>query len=181
MKVHCEVWIATALLHCELPGREGFSRDEILQRACKLHPDMPCRPGVGIHISQHCIANKKPNPNDYRMLYRREDRTFRLFRRGDAYHPQRANGRITPRLEDIPARYLSLLDWYRSEYDTTSGSGSSRDPDDDPLLQLVGLGKDVWERLGGGDAVIRWLRSDTPTTPPWEAGEAKAENDKRQE
>jgi hypothetical protein len=40
----------------------------------------------------------------------------------------------------------------------------------DPLMKLKGLGKEVWKELGGGDAVIDWLRSDKPTTPPWERG-----------
>jgi len=37
-------------------------------------------------------------------------------------------------------------------------------------MKLKGLGKEVWKELGGGDAVIDWLRSDKPTTPPWERG-----------
>jgi hypothetical protein len=44
--------------------------------------------------------------------------------------------------------------------------------DDDPLMELVGLGADVWKRLGGGDAVIAWLRSDEVIPPPWEKREA---------
>lgn len=44
--------------------------------------------------------------------------------------------------------------------------------EDDPLLQLVGLGADVWTQLGGGDAFIAWLRSDTVTPPLWEENDA---------
>jgi hypothetical protein len=40
----------------------------------------------------------------------------------------------------------------------------------DPLMQLRGLGKEVWQRLGGGDAVIEWLRSDEVVPPPWAKG-----------
>jgi hypothetical protein len=38
---------------------------------------------------------------------------------------------------------------------------------EDPLMKLKGLGKEVWKELGGGDAVIDWLRSEDLTTPPW--------------
>ena len=41
-------------------------------------------------------------------------------------------------------------------------------PDDDPIRAMVGLGKDEWKRLGGGEAILRWLRSDDPDArPPW--------------
>jgi hypothetical protein len=111
------------------------------------------------------------------MLHREGDGTYRLFRRGDEYHPEREKGSATPKRKDLPETYLSLLDWYRLEYDTAGAARSPRDPADDPLLQLVGLGKDVMNSLGGGDAVIRYLRSDSPTTPPWETAESKSKSD----
>jgi hypothetical protein len=43
---------------------------------------------------------------------------------------------------------------------------------DDPLSELVGLGAEIWASLGGGDAVIAWLRSDEGIPPPWEKMEA---------
>jgi hypothetical protein len=45
--------------------------------------------------------------------------------------------------------------------------------EEDPLLALRGLGKDMWRSLGGGDAFIRWLRSDEPTPPPWESEDGR--------
>ena len=177
MKVHVETWIATALLQRENPERESFTKDEILERAYQLHPGVPCRPGVAIHISQHCLANARPNPARYRMLYRTRDGRYRLFRESDDYHPQRQKGPMTPKSADLPDDCKSLLDWYHREYLDPLMSGLPQDSKEDPLMKLKGLGKDLWKGLGGGDAVIRWLRSDARTTPPWEIADSKAKRD----
>jgi hypothetical protein len=99
------------------------------------------------------------------MLFRNADGTLRLYRSSDTFHPQRSKGRTTPRGEDLPEEYRWLLGWYRSEYDSEPAACAL---EDDPLMQLCGLGKELWQSLGGGDAVIRWLRRDEPTPPPWE-------------
>ena len=55
-----------------------------------------------------------------------------------------------------------------------SDSRESIDPkslecEDDPVLALVGLGKEYWLNLGGGEKILAWLRSDDPAArPPWE-------------
>jgi len=39
----------------------------------------------------------------------------------------------------------------------------------DPILGLIGLGRDAWRELGGGDRILAWLRSDDEDArPPWE-------------
>lgn len=169
MKVADEVWLATALLHYENRSRESFTPQEISRRAERLHPEEPCRPGVQYHVYLHCVANKAPNPAAYRMLFRLPDGTLRLYRPGDECHPGRT-GKIHPEPAGLPDEYRPMLDWYDSCYrvqaaETSAGDGSQPDFFD----RLTGLGKDTWRQLGGGDAVIRWLRSDAPDAkPPWE-------------
>jgi hypothetical protein len=61
----------------------------------------------------------------------------------------------------LPEEYRELHDWYFREYSAQRLDSE----DEDPLMELVGLGADVWKRLGGGDEFIRWQRSETPTEP----------------
>ena len=176
VKVADEVWLATALLHreCMQQGRkgDGFNKKEILKSAQSLHPEEPCRPGVTTHISQHCVANTPPNPGRYRMLYRNADGTYRLYRDGDDYHPRRNNGKSVPAPDELPEEQRDLVDWYQTAYNKARPNATAADP----LMQLKGLGKEIWRELGGGDAVIDWLRSDEPATPPWGRDAAKIES-----
>lgn len=155
MKISEQVWIATALLHREQPSRSAFEGAEILRRVSQLQPRATIQAGVNPHIYLHCVANKKPNPAKHRMLYRNADGTLRLYRQGDECHPERANGKIAPDRQDIPPEYAHLFDWYWSEY----SKPESFQPTEDTILGLQGLGKEVWEALGGGDAFIKALRS----------------------
>ena len=164
MKVSDEVWIATALLHWEQPSRTSFEASEIRDRAQALHPGEPLRAGVNPHLYLHCVANLPPNTATYRMLYRLPDKTLRLYRSTDRCDEGRAKGRTTPNESDLPANYRSLLSWYRQEYD------AKVEAEDDPVLGLIGLGKEAWKKLGGGEAILEWLRSDDPDArPPWAA------------
>ena len=52
-----EVWIATALLHREQPGKADFSLKEIEARLIREDIAGGARPGVMPHISRHCVAN----------------------------------------------------------------------------------------------------------------------------
>src|ERR1043166_5608682 len=115
IRVADEAWIATALLHIEYPERSDFRVQEILERARKEGLGGDLRPGVGIHVSYHCVANKPPNPGRYRMLFATGDGTRRLFRNGDPYDSERT-GKVTPERDEIPANYRYLLDWYEKSY-----------------------------------------------------------------
>ena len=87
IKVADEVWLATALLHRENPFAEDFSLKEIEDRAAQEDLSDERRRGVYQHIVQHCVANRPPNPNDYRMLYETRPKHRRLFRLGTATIP----------------------------------------------------------------------------------------------
>jgi hypothetical protein len=140
IKVADEVWIATALLHREHPAHPDFTIEEIIERATREHIAGPVRPGVYVHVVQHCVANRPPNPGRYRMLFETSPGRRRLFRKGDAYHPAREGAKCTPGVEDMPNGYGGLLAWYR---DWCSAATKSS-PDTDPLLGLHGSGKRLW-------------------------------------
>ena len=55
VKVADEVWISTALLHRENASATDFSIEEIVERARKEELQVPLRPGVYVHVVQHCV------------------------------------------------------------------------------------------------------------------------------
>ena len=150
------VWIATALLHMENPKREDFSKAEIRERA-KQEGFVEKTNTFQIHVNQHCVANRKPDPVNHRMLFRTSQGRRRLFREGDASSPGRA-GKITPKPEEIPSKYQYLLDWYQKWVSKrSSGSGGNSGPAIDPLLRLRGSGREIWKHEHA-DEFVRKLR-----------------------
>jgi hypothetical protein len=153
IKVADEVWVATALLHREYPNKTDFEIEEIVKRAAIEAGKEPLRPGVYVHIVQHCVANRLPNPGRYRMLVETAPGRRRLFRIGDSYHPAREGSKTTPEIEGLPEQYRDLLDWYR-------GWGQENIEDrikNDPLLALRGSGQHIWADEHA-DEYIRRLR-----------------------
>ena len=148
LSVAHEVWIATALLHREQPGRADFTLTEIVERARAEGMSQDHRPGLRPHASRHCVANVPPSPARHRMLFETGPSRRRLYRPGDPVHAGRRNGRVTPDSGTMPEAYLHLLDWYAQEWASTSQP--------DPLLALYGTGRDLWPE--GADAFVRELR-----------------------
>lgn len=143
-----EVWIAMALLHREHPKAVDFSLQEIearLEREALTEK----RPGVPVHISAHCVANKPKDRGRYRILFETAPRRRRLFRRGDPYHPSREGGKMMPARAEIPAAYHELLDWYEREW--------SPAPSGDPLLGLAERHREIWRGVDP-DSYVRELR-----------------------
>lgn len=153
VKVADEVWVVTALLHQEQPGKSDFTIEEIMERAQRENLSTKLRPGVYAHVVQHCVANRAPNSGRYRMLVETAPRHRRLFRQGDSYHPQREGAKTIPNREDIPLKYVRLLDWYR-EWNRDTLEDRIKN---DPLLALRGSGKHVWADEHA-DEYIRRLR-----------------------
>jgi len=153
IRVADEVWIATALLHKEHPDRADFEIDEIVRRATRETGREPLRPGVYVHIVQHCVANRPPNPGRYRILFETAPGRRRLFRQGDAYDPAREGTKMVPEREDIPSRYAPLLEWYQ----IWSQGGVRERIKNDPLLALYGDGEDLWADEPA-DAYVRRIR-----------------------
>ena len=153
VKVADEAWIATALLHRERPAQRDFTVEEIVERAKREARNIPFRPGVYVHVVQHCVANRPPNPGRYRMLFETAPGRRRLFRKGDNYHPAREGAKMTPRREDMPAGFDCLLDWY-NDWSVKALSAAAQE---DPLLTLRGSGKQLWAGEHA-DAYVRRLR-----------------------
>ena len=153
IKVADEVWIATALLHREHPERDDFSIEEIVQRAAKESLANGNRPSLYVHVVQHCVANRAPNPGRYRMLFETNPGRRRLFRKGDPYHAAREGAKITPNREDMPYGYHGLLSWYE-EWSAERARSASRQ---DPLLALADLGASPWADEDA-DEYVRRLR-----------------------
>lgn len=151
VKVADEVWVATALLHREHPRRSSFSIDEIVTRAQAEGLFRRLRPGVYVHAVQHCVANRPPNPGRYRMLFETSSGQRRLYRHGDPYHPDRDGAKMKPSAEDLPEKYRELLDWYE-RWSLRAARDAVKV---DPLLELVGSGRDLWSSEHSDDYVRR--------------------------
>lgn len=150
-----EVFLATALLHREHPERDDFTIQEIVGRAAKENITGNLRPGVHVHASQHCVANRAPNPLKLRMLFATGKHTRRLALPSDIGHEDRT-GKIFPDVEDVPDAYRPVLDWARERFDEALES------------------PDFWAQ--DADERVRQLRSDdllsigyTPARPPAES------------
>lgn len=110
-------WVATALLHKENPAAKDFSVAEIKERVKKEGLVDGSRSGLSIHVSQHCVANKKADPATHRILFRTVRGRRRLFRAlTDECHPDRQKGKIRPEKSDLSAPYQELVDWYDTVY-----------------------------------------------------------------
>ena len=153
IKVADETFIAIALLHREHPDRADFTIAEIVERARREGIAGELRPGVRVHATLHCVANRAPNPGRYRMLYATGEHTRRLLIAGDDIHAQRT-GKMFPDLDDVPAKYRELIEWAQVRYQS---SEAPRSRWLDGVFQLFGLGKDLW-RGEDPDEYVRKLR-----------------------
>jgi len=151
VKVADEVWIIAALLHKENPDRSDFSMEEIMDRARREKLTDLLRPGFYVHVIQHCVANRAPNPGRYRILYETSSGRRRLFRHGDTYHPEREGGKLAPSKEDMPPRFGKLLEWYLD----WCSQAVRKAADQDPLLRLRGSGRRLWAGEHADDYVRR--------------------------
>jgi hypothetical protein len=140
VKVADEVWLATALLHREHPKRSDFEIEEIKDRVTDEWGRESLRPGVYVHIVQHCVANRRPSPGRYRMLVETVPGRRRLFRTGDSYHLAREGSKTHPAVDELPEQYRDLLEWYRK----WDASAAAKRMEEDPILALVGSGKHLW-------------------------------------
>ena len=124
-----------------------------MDRAGKEFGQGTLRAGVYVHVIQHCVANRPPNPGSHRMLVETSQGRRRLFRHGDPFHPAREGGKITPSREDLPGRFANLLEWYRGWSSRSLRSAAEQDP----LLKLRGSGRKLWAGEHA-DEYVRRLR-----------------------
>ncbi len=153
VKVADEVWIITALLHQQFPSHADFSIEEIVSRCEQENLAGVLRPGVYVHVLQHCVANRPPNPGRYRMLVETALGRRRLFRPGDSYDLRREGSKTSPAKDDLPEKYGPLLDWYQNWLKHSPSS----EPTEHPLIRAARLGKHIWEGVDP-DEYVRKLR-----------------------
>ena len=156
IRVADEAWLALALLQYEHPDRGSYSAKEILDRVKAEQANPELRPGVQVHIYLHNVANAEPNSAKYRMSYKLADDTYRLYRPTDAAHPAR-KGKMIPERDELPEKYHYLLDWYEREY--CAARNTTTREEDDPILQMWGVGKEIWADTNADD-YVRDLRSN---------------------
>jgi hypothetical protein len=144
------IWIATALLHQEFCLTADFTKDEIRKKMEEegLSEGVE-RSTLSAHLDQHCVANVPPSSGKYRMLYETTPGgNLRLFRPGDLTHPgrvpRRKPSKIAPKREEIPQQYRPLLDWYETWSKQAHAPDAPINWEDDPLIRLIGSGKDIW-------------------------------------
>jgi bifunctional DNA-binding transcriptional regulator/antitoxin component of YhaV-PrlF toxin-antitoxin module len=125
MKIADSIWLATALLHRENAEASDFSVQEIIDKASSARLVDRYRPGLPVHASKHCVANKPPNPGRYRILVETTRGRRRLFKTGDSFHPDRQAGKIRPDRADLPVEYQALVDWYDQTYSNQADASSS--------------------------------------------------------
>jgi hypothetical protein len=109
------------------------------------------------------------------MLFATGKHTRRLLLAGDEVHPERT-GKIFPATNEIPEKYLPLLEWAKKRYEE-GGSGEMRGritgnagaakvmKQESPtpqgwlesLFELEGLGKEYWKDVDP-DEFVRKLR-----------------------
>ena len=155
VKVADEVWLVTALLHREYPKRDDFTIAEIVRRAQLENITGRLRPGVYVHAIQHAVANMPPSPNRYRLLFATGPDRRRLYRPGDPVNAGRSDSKSTPCRDELPARYQYLLDWYQRKF--IRRFSLQERIKNDPILKMIGLGKDIWKDEPA-DEYVRRLR-----------------------
>ena len=165
-----EVFVATALLHREQPGRADFTIQEIVNRAARENMTGELRSGVNVHASLHCVANKRPNPAKNKMLFATGKHTRRLLLPGDEVDSGRT-GKIFPDADEVPSRYLGLLEWAKARYygqggtptgETSGGTCGESNTGNalrwlESLFELEGLGREHWKGVDP-DEYVRKLR-----------------------
>src|SRR5476651_1594857 len=100
IKVADETFLVLADMHRSDPQASDFSISEILVHAREMNLNGSMRPGVEIHVRQHCVANLPPNPGRYQMLFAPSKARRRLLLPGDPIHPLR-DGKIWPEMADL--------------------------------------------------------------------------------
>jgi hypothetical protein len=150
IKVADEVWIATALLQMEHPSQADFTVEEIVERARKEKLTDSLRPGVYLHAQMHCVANRRPNPGRYRMLFETRPGHRRLYCPGDRFDPAREGSKTVPNAGEIPEKYRPLLTWHRDWCRRLK-----KESPFEALIALEGAGADLWKDEHADDYINR--------------------------
>jgi hypothetical protein len=136
LKVADAVWVGTALLHEKTGQDDGFPTDEIVEFVRQHHLTKGAYKSIWQHVNQHCVANRKPQPNRICMLFATGHGSRRLFRPGDRPYEGREGAPTHPEWNSLPQQYQYLRNWYE-EWTRVTPSAMK-----DPLLELAGTWTD---------------------------------------
>jgi len=135
------VWVGTALMHQSTQSDHAFSTEEIVNFVIQNRLTTGAPKSIWQHVNQHCVANRKPQPNRSCMLFAKGRGDRRLFRRGDTPDPARVGAPTHPVWEKLPPHYAHLRDWYEKVWNKPSHVEL------DPLLALASTGRDMWSGM----------------------------------
>jgi len=110
------VWIATATLHKECGMGADFAARDIVAKTIRQNLCCVSRETILTHVSIHCVANSPYSNGMHRMLYRVRRGRYRLYRRGEPFHPAREGRTIAPSRFQLPEGYEDLRRWYDEVY-----------------------------------------------------------------
>lgn len=110
------VWIATATLHKERGMDADFAARDIVARTIRQNLCCVSHGTILSHVSIHCVANSPYSHGMHRMLYRVGHGRYRLYRRGEPFHPTREGRTIAPSKFQLPEGYEDLRRWYDEVY-----------------------------------------------------------------
>ena len=111
------VWIAVATLHRERGLKMVFSTNPIIEKIREQNLCSVSDTTIRTHVSSHCVANTSAAVKyPHRKTYRVGHGMYRLYKRGDPYHPTRESCPIAPLQFQLPYKYKDLRKWYDEEY-----------------------------------------------------------------
>ena len=110
------VWIAVATLHAECGTGKSFSGRDIMATISRQRLTDAPKPSISAYVCNLCVANVLGRRGYHRKTYRVRHNQYRLYRKGDHYHPTRKGMRVAPLPMELPAGYRHLRSWYDSEY-----------------------------------------------------------------
>ena len=149
LKVADAVWVGAALLHIQNPTLEQFTTEEIVASVRHHHLTSSAEKSVWQHVNQHCVANRKPQPNRPCMLTATGQGKRRLYRPGDRRDDGRKGAPTHPEWDQLPAQYQSLRGWYEEWIGTVDAAIA------DPLLAAIGSGREIWKDEHADEYVSR--------------------------
>jgi hypothetical protein len=136
------IWVCVA----DLQRREGsgrplctFPTEFIVDSVQSKHLTQGAYKSIWQHVNQHCVANRKAQPNRLCYLFATGGGNRRLWRVGDRRDPTREGAATHPAWDKLPAEFAYLRRWYEEEWNFRGNV-----PESDPLLDLVGTGRHIW-------------------------------------
>ncbi len=132
------VWLATALLQRENPQSDAFSAKEIFYKVKELDLLSVSDSTINMHITSHCVASGKESPDRHRKLTRVRSGWYRLFKEGDSFHETRSTGHTVPLAGMLPLEFKDVIDWYNTQYNTTTKSNITESIQSDVNYQMSG-------------------------------------------